>query len=133
MTLRAEDIEAIASRVIERLNEARRRPSAEELSGGLVDAATVARLLGVSRATVYANANQLGAIRLGKGKRARLRFDPARLAGTGALAGSVPHSAEPSVRRHRAANRSQSAEHLLPIRGSASGAKGRRRRAQPPS
>jgi len=39
-----------------------------------VDAATVARLLGVERDWVYEHADQLGGIRLG-GPRGRLRFD----------------------------------------------------------
>jgi hypothetical protein len=43
----------------------------------LVDAATIATELGVSRDYVYEHAAELGALRLGGGKRARLRFDPA--------------------------------------------------------
>lgn len=42
----------------------------------LVSAAALARELGVSRAFVYAHAAELGAIRLGEGPRAHLRFDP---------------------------------------------------------
>jgi hypothetical protein len=66
--LDARDIDAIAESVAARLgamlNDAPR----------LVDAATVARLLGVERDWVYEHANQLGGIRLG-GPRGRLRFD----------------------------------------------------------
>jgi len=36
----------------------------------------VAAYLGVERTWVYAHANELGAIRLGAGPKARLRFDP---------------------------------------------------------
>lgn len=41
----------------------------------LVDASTVAARLGVARSYVYEHADELGAIRLGSGPRARLRFD----------------------------------------------------------
>jgi len=43
---------------------------------GLVDAAELARLMGVSRDHVYRRSAELGAVRLGTGPRARLRFDP---------------------------------------------------------
>jgi hypothetical protein len=49
---------------------ARRMPHA-----GLVDAAELARMLGVHRRTIYERANELGAIRLSDSKRARMRFD----------------------------------------------------------
>lgn len=42
----------------------------------LATAAELAAQLGVSRAYVYEHAERLGAIRLGRGPRARLRFDP---------------------------------------------------------
>ena len=48
----------------------RREPPAE-----LIDAAELARRLGIARSTVYANARRFGAIRLGDGPRAPLRFD----------------------------------------------------------
>ena len=41
----------------------------------LVDAAALARHLGVARSFVYDHADRLGAIRLGDGPRPRLRFD----------------------------------------------------------
>lgn len=41
----------------------------------LVDVAEVARVLGVSAAFVYDHADELGAVRLGTGPKARLRFD----------------------------------------------------------
>jgi hypothetical protein len=63
-------IEAVARRVIELLGEEAPFPS------GLIDAAEVARRLGVAHSTVYEKAAELGAIRLGDGPRARLRFDP---------------------------------------------------------
>jgi len=42
-----------------------------------VDAAELTTVLGVSRDFIYSHAAELGAIRLGSGPRARLRFDPA--------------------------------------------------------
>ena len=42
----------------------------------LVDANELARLLSVSRDYVYEHADELGALRLSNGPRARLRFDP---------------------------------------------------------
>jgi hypothetical protein len=45
-----------------------------------VDAAAVAALFGVERDWVYAHKDELGALRLGTGRRARLRFDLTRVA-----------------------------------------------------
>jgi hypothetical protein len=68
------DIERIARRVVELQRE-------EPLSAGsLMSASDAAARLGVGRAWVYRNATSLGAKRLGGGPRARLRFDPARVA-----------------------------------------------------
>lgn len=69
MALNDSEIEAVAARVVELL----RSP---QLSRELVDANEIARRFGVSRAFVYDHAEDLGAIRLGPGPRARLRFDP---------------------------------------------------------
>jgi hypothetical protein len=44
----------------------------------LVDAADLARVLGVDREWVYEHADRLGAIRLGDGLRPRLRFEVGR-------------------------------------------------------
>jgi hypothetical protein len=63
-------VEAIARRVVELL----RAEESSSQSGRLVDAATLARELGVERDWVYAHADELGAIRLG-GPKGRLRFD----------------------------------------------------------
>lgn len=73
MTLDREDIELIAARVAELLGGEMPEPAAR-----LVDAATVARELGIDRDWVYAHAHQLGAARLG-GERGRLRFDLAKI------------------------------------------------------
>jgi hypothetical protein len=72
MNLDSEDIEAIASRVVELLLD--QRPTAARL----VDAATVASALGVDRDWVYTHAHELGATRLG-GARGRRRFDLAKI------------------------------------------------------
>ena len=92
-----DDIELLAQRVAELL--ANQAMESRQM-GQLVDAAAVARLLGVSRATVYAKADELGAIRVGNGKRARLRFDPARIV-AGHLAGEPTDLEQRPPRRRR--------------------------------
>ena len=67
-----ESIERVARRVVELLREDMPPP------GALVDASTLASALGISRATVYEHAEELGAVRIGDGKRPRLRFDLTR-------------------------------------------------------
>jgi hypothetical protein len=69
MTLSPAEIEAIARRVADLIGWA-------PPNGALryVDAATLARRLGVERPWVYAHTSELGAVRLGSG-RGRLRFD----------------------------------------------------------
>jgi predicted DNA-binding transcriptional regulator AlpA len=68
-----DELEAIAERVVELLR-------VDGAGAGLIDAAEVARRLGISRATVYEKAEELGAVRIGRGSRARLRFDPNEIA-----------------------------------------------------
>jgi len=64
-------VEAVARRVVELLES-------RGLSGGaeLVDAAELARRLGIERSWVYTHAIELGAVKLGSGCKPRLRFDP---------------------------------------------------------
>jgi hypothetical protein len=64
-------VAAIADRVTEML----RVEPAVTRATGLVDAATVAATLGMSRDWVYAHAEELGGKRFGDGPRGRLRFD----------------------------------------------------------
>jgi hypothetical protein len=64
--------DALADRLAPRVAELLRRP---EPAGELVDAQTLAGLLGVDRSYVYAHADELGAVRLGGGSKPRLRFD----------------------------------------------------------
>ena len=78
MTLDNDDIEALATRVVEMLRREHRALAATDL----VDAATLARRLGVERDWVYAHARELGAVRLGDGPKARLRFDAAHARAT---------------------------------------------------
>ncbi|MGH2989280.1 MAG: hypothetical protein ACRDMA_05340 [Solirubrobacterales bacterium] len=70
LKLAPEVIDAIARRVVELL------PRGVSAPVELVDAAELARRLGIERSWVYTHAIQLGAIKLGNGRRPRLRFDP---------------------------------------------------------
>jgi hypothetical protein len=89
VTLDDDDIEAVAARVVEML----RREGPARAAPDLVDAATLARILNVERDWVYAHARELGAVRLGDGPKARLRFDPARA--RAALAAREQHAQPP--------------------------------------
>lgn len=82
--------------------------------GGLIDAAEVARRLGVSRDYVYRHADELGAIRLGTGLRPRVRFDPATVREQ--LAQSV-QVREPQRTNRRPVRRAGSEVDLLPVKG----------------
>ena len=66
------DVEAIAEATAARLAEI---VSASPGTFALVDARQLARDLGVSLDYVYAHATELGAMRLGSGPKARIRFD----------------------------------------------------------
>lgn len=76
MTLDHGDIEAIAARVVELLDEPPRRRNSVRLA----TAKEVAESLGVGRSWVYAHQERLRAIRLGSGPKSRLRFDLDRAA-----------------------------------------------------
>lgn len=69
MTLDEEDIEAIAQRVAQKIAAA--TPSAVRL----LEPKELAAALQVSLDYIYAHAVDLGAMRLGDGPKARLRFD----------------------------------------------------------
>jgi hypothetical protein len=109
-------VQRVALRVVELLDQ-RDRPAE------LIDAAGLARLLGVSRATIYEHREQLGAIHIGDGDRPRLRFDAekARAAWTRRVPderSEAPDSPAPiAVPRRRRAKRSGSEAGLLPVRG----------------
>jgi hypothetical protein len=110
--LERDDMEVLAQRVAELLAE--QAPDTPADLRRLIDAAAVARLLGVSRATVYAKADELGAIRVGGGKRARLRFDPMRIVARASTESN--ESQNPIRHRRRRSSRRANAE-LLPIVG----------------
>ncbi len=108
--LTAEAIEAIALRVAEVLRD-------EPTTAGkrLLTAAEVADLLNVARATVYEHADELGAQRLGHGRRGRLRFDHDTALNAWARR-TTPFEPAPertTTRRRTTASRAG----LLPIRG----------------
>lgn len=65
-------VDAVARRVVELLREQGDLP---RQGPRLLTAAQVAKEFGVSTDWLYANAASLGAIRMGSGPRARLRFD----------------------------------------------------------
>jgi hypothetical protein len=115
-------IEAIATRVVELLQE---RPGGL----GLVDAAELARRLGVTRAWVYENASRLGAIRLGSGPSPRMRFDPEE-----AIAAMKP--AEPQLQAPTSKRRSSrprwTPERTVPLLPVYEGASALRSRPQRP-
>jgi hypothetical protein len=69
MVLSPEDVEAVARRTVELLH------GAQGTTFRLVDARELAVLLGVQPNFVYAHATELGAMRLGSGQKARIRFD----------------------------------------------------------
>lgn len=76
MELSDERLDKLAERVADRLGERiAAYLAAEPPPPERVDAATVARALGVHRSWVYDHAEELGALRLGDGPRPRLRFD----------------------------------------------------------
>jgi hypothetical protein len=114
--LDAQTVEAIARRVVGLLREQERWP------GELIDAAELARRLGVDRSWVYTHAIELGAVKLGRGPRPRLRFDPrlalARFRG-GVGKETTPRStAGKRPRRHTPTPAGgEDRPRLLPIRG----------------
>ena len=119
-------LEQLADLIAERLqeqNEPVRTAVRFAPDRSLVDAATLAGLLGVSRSTVYEHAAELGAVEVGGGERPRLRFDPqtaleawSRRSRSGGS--HVPQSpVVAGVRRVRRPDRLGTSGGLLPIRG----------------
>lgn len=76
--LAPESIEAVAQRVAELI--APPVPEGGSAGGGRISAEEVSRRWGVRRRWVYDHADELGARRLGRGSRPRLRFDPDEVA-----------------------------------------------------
>jgi hypothetical protein len=112
--LSPELVEAIARRVVEILEE---RGLQQRV---LVDAAELARRLGVERSWIYTHAIELGAVKLGEGPKARLRFDPEIAARVLRKVGEGPAAAPPARSGERAGQppgRRGSEIPLLPVRG----------------
>jgi hypothetical protein len=82
-------------------------------NGHLLDAAAIAARFGVSRDWVYSRADELGAIRLGEGPKARLRFDPERVAAFRDAESFRPQKPARTPTRHKP----RSGAVLLPIHG----------------
>jgi hypothetical protein len=112
-------IEQIAQRVAQLLRHERLdTEQAPEAATGLMDAGQLARQLGLTRAWVYQHAAELGAIRVGTGPRARLRFDPNTVAAALNSQPRQPPSAgrTPSTPRLRPSASPTAAVPLLPVR-----------------
>lgn len=99
MTLDREDVEAIAQRVADLL-----RP---RVAIGLVGVEEVVVRFGVSRSYVYEHSAELGAIRLGRGPKARLRFDLEQVA-TALAQESTTIEARPSAPPRKRPGRARS-------------------------
>jgi hypothetical protein len=97
--LAEEQLDHLADLIAERLAKA---IGAQQ---SLVDAATLAQQLGVSRATIYDHAEELRAVRIGSGARGRLRFDPAHVRQV--LAEKDAQSAPPDANRPSARGRTR--------------------------
>lgn len=72
-TLTVADLDAIAEVTARRVAEIVSLPASTTFA--LVSARELARELGVSQDYVYSHADELGGMRLGSGRRARIRFD----------------------------------------------------------
>ncbi len=111
-------VEQIAQRVAQLLHE-HHNTEVRPAPARLLDATQLARHLGVTRTWVYEHAQQLGALRLGAGSKARLRFDlDTATAAIKNLHEPTPGSVAPAVetpRRGRPRRRPQPAVPLLPI------------------
>ena len=109
-------VDAVARRVVELLRE---EGAVSRAGPRLLTVAAVSQEFGVSTDWVYANAGPLGAIRLGSGPRARLRFDRATIADRIAKVASHAARDRSSQRaKRRRAMREGADGDLLPILGS---------------
>jgi excisionase family DNA binding protein len=113
----------LAALIVDELEARRTVPTRSDASGirpALVDAAEVARRLGVGRSTVYAHSRELGAVEVGTGRRPRLRFDLEKALETWTHRHAGPtRASEPSVaaerRRRRGPSNLGGATRLLPV------------------
>ena len=102
-----DSVNAVAERVVELLRD-------RSMGSQLIDTAEVARRFSLSRDYVYAHADELGAVRLGSGPKARLRFDPTKVAEV--LRSSSEGESRPKRAAVRPVCRGRGVT-LLPIRG----------------
>lgn len=98
-TLSREDVDAVAERVVELMEE---RDVAPKKPLRLVNADELAEVLGVERKWIYQHADELGVRRLGNSQRARLRFDVEHAARVlAARSASQPDESRPRGRPRR--------------------------------
>jgi hypothetical protein len=118
LRLDPETIEAIASRLAELLAP-RLEAAGSPVRRRLLSAAEVSEWWGVERSWVYEHAEELGAIRLGTGRRPRLRFDPDLVAHRLAALAVERQPARRARRggRPRSPRMPGDAADLLPLRG----------------
>ncbi len=118
VTLNAEAVEAIAARVAELLR-GDVSPQPQAAVPTKLTAAELAARLGVERAWIYRHAAELGAIRLGAGPRARLRFDAELVAEHLSARNTRPQTApeRPSLPTRRPRGIGSRSPDLLPIKG----------------
>ena len=108
-------VDAVARRVVELLRE---EGAVSRAAPRLLTVAAVSQEFGVSTDWLYANARPLGAIRLGSGPRARLRFDRATIADRSAKVASHAARERSSQRgKRRRGTREGAGGDLLPILG----------------
>ena len=122
-----ETIDQLAERVADLLDARGSVPPARDPTpsgSGLLSASDVSRWWGVERGWVYQHADQLGVIRLGTGRRPRLRFDPERV--RQAMGDPLTDADRPSPRAARARRKprvggscrsTSDSRELLPIHG----------------
>jgi len=106
-------IDAIARRVVELLDS---HTTGATQPAALIDAAELARRTGTSRTWIYQHAHELGAVRLGSGPNARLRFDAAAV--SLALSADGPGPSPPVSQPRRPRRFAAPDAPLLPIKGS---------------
>lgn len=107
-----EQLDQLAALIADRVVEQLQSDSTE--AGRLIDAAEIARRFSVSRDYVYEHADDLGAVRLGSGPKARLRFSSTKVAE--ALGSSTESESQPKRVAVRPVRRGHGVT-LLPIRG----------------
>jgi len=101
--------ELVAERVVVELG-------ARQDHSELIDAREVARILGCRRSWVYEHKAELPLVRLGSGRRPRLRFDRARVEAMAVAPRATEPAAEPRALRTRRRRRRSSAVRLLEIK-----------------